>query len=52
VTLPVDDLVRLTKAVHEAGLKPKPEVGIQFGAGGTSSVESSWPDATSTPART
>jgi phosphosulfolactate synthase (CoM biosynthesis protein A) len=39
VTLPVDDLVRLTKVVREAGLKPKPEVGIQFGAGGTSSVE-------------
>ncbi len=39
VTLPADDLVRLTKAVREAGLKPKPEVGIQFGAGGTSSVE-------------
>jgi phosphosulfolactate synthase (CoM biosynthesis protein A) len=39
VTLPVDDLVGLTKAVREAGLKPKPEVGIQFGAGGTSSVE-------------
>jgi phosphosulfolactate synthase (CoM biosynthesis protein A) len=39
VTLPVDDLVRLTKAVREAGLKPKPEVGIQFGAGGTSSIE-------------
>jgi phosphosulfolactate synthase (CoM biosynthesis protein A) len=39
VTLPVDDLIRLTKAVREAGLKPKPEVGIQFGAGGTSSVE-------------
>ena len=39
VTLPVDDLVRLTQAVREAGLKPKPEVGIQFGAGGTSSVE-------------
>jgi phosphosulfolactate synthase (CoM biosynthesis protein A) len=39
VTLPVEDLVRLTKAVREAGLKPKPEVGIQFGAGGTSSVE-------------
>lgn len=39
VTLPVDDLVRLTKAVRQAGLKPKPEVGIQFGAGGTSSVE-------------
>jgi phosphosulfolactate synthase (CoM biosynthesis protein A) len=39
VTLPVDDLVRLTGAVRESGLKPKPEVGIQFGAGGTSSVE-------------
>jgi len=39
VTLPVDDLVRLTKAVGDAGLKPKPEVGIQFGAGGTSSIE-------------
>ena len=39
ITLPIDDLVRLTKAVGEAGLKPKPEVGIQFGAGGASSVE-------------
>jgi phosphosulfolactate synthase (CoM biosynthesis protein A) len=39
VTLPFDDLVELTKAVHAAGLKPKPEVGIQFGAGGASSVE-------------
>ncbi|MGH3001549.1 MAG: phosphosulfolactate synthase [Gaiellaceae bacterium] len=39
VTLPVDDLVELTQAVREAGLKPKPEVGIQFGAGGASTVE-------------
>jgi phosphosulfolactate synthase (CoM biosynthesis protein A) len=39
VTLPVDDLVGLTNAVRQAGLKPKPEVGIQFGAGGTSSVD-------------
>lgn len=39
VTLPVDDLVRLTRAVREAGLKAKPEVGIQFGAGGASTVE-------------
>ena len=39
VTLPGDDLVRLTKAVRKAGLKPKPEVGIQFGAGGASTVE-------------
>ena len=39
VTLPVDDLVALTKAVTTAGLKAKPEVGIQFGAGGASTVE-------------
>ena len=39
VTLPVDDLVRLTKDVCDTGLKPKPEVGIQFGAGGASSIE-------------
>jgi phosphosulfolactate synthase (CoM biosynthesis protein A) len=39
VTLPVDDLIALTKAVHTAGLKAKPEVGIQFGAGGASAVE-------------
>jgi phosphosulfolactate synthase (CoM biosynthesis protein A) len=39
VTLPADDLVALTRAVRRAGLKPKPEVGIQFGAGGTSTVE-------------
>ena len=39
VTLPLDDLVALTRAVHEAGLKPKPEVGIQFGAGGASTIQ-------------
>jgi phosphosulfolactate synthase (CoM biosynthesis protein A) len=39
VTLPIDDLVRLTRAVGVAGLKAKPEVGIQFGAGGTSTIE-------------
>ncbi len=39
VTLPADDLVRLTKRVQQAGLKAKPEVGIQFGAGGATSAE-------------
>jgi phosphosulfolactate synthase (CoM biosynthesis protein A) len=34
VTLPVDDLVRLSRRVQQEGLKAKPEVGIQFGAGG------------------
>ena len=35
-TMPADDFVRLVEAVHKAGLKAKPEVGIQFGAGGAS----------------
>jgi phosphosulfolactate synthase (CoM biosynthesis protein A) len=39
ITLPADDLVRLTEAVRKAGLKAKPEVGIQFGAGGASSID-------------
>jgi phosphosulfolactate synthase (CoM biosynthesis protein A) len=34
-----DDLVRLTEAVIDHGLKAKPEINVQFGAGGTSSVE-------------
>jgi phosphosulfolactate synthase (CoM biosynthesis protein A) len=33
-----DDIVRLTEKVRAAGLEPKPEVGIQFGAGGASAV--------------
>jgi phosphosulfolactate synthase (CoM biosynthesis protein A) len=38
ITVPVDDLLRLVERVQEAGLKAKPEVGIQFGAGGASAV--------------
>ena len=34
ITLPTDDWLRLIEAVQKAGLKAKPEVGIQFGAGG------------------
>jgi phosphosulfolactate synthase (CoM biosynthesis protein A) len=34
LTMPTDDLVRLVERVQKAGLKAKPEVGIQFGAGG------------------
>lgn len=39
VTLPVDDIVELTGAVQRAGMLAKPEIGIQFGAGGASAVE-------------
>jgi phosphosulfolactate synthase (CoM biosynthesis protein A) len=39
ITLPTDDFIRLTEKVQKAGLKAKPEVGIQFGAGGATSPE-------------
>jgi phosphosulfolactate synthase (CoM biosynthesis protein A) len=38
ITIPTEDMVRLTRKVQGLGLKAKPEVGIQFGAGGASSV--------------
>jgi len=34
ITLPTDDWLRLIDRVQSAGLKAKPEIGIQFGAGG------------------
>ena len=39
ITIPTDDWVRLVEKVQKAKLKPKPEVGIQFGAGGASAVQ-------------
>lgn len=39
ISVPQDDLVRLTEAVGRAGLIAKPEVGIQFGAGGATTAE-------------
>lgn len=36
IRIPMDDWLRLIKRVNKAGLKAKPEVGIQFGAGGAS----------------
>lgn len=34
LSLPEDDWLRLVDRVHSAGMKAKPELGIQFGAGG------------------
>ncbi len=39
ITIPTDDWKRLIEKVNEAGLKAKPEVGIQFGAGGATSPD-------------
>jgi len=38
ITMPTDDFLRLVEEVHKAGVKAKPEVGIQFGAGGASAA--------------
>jgi phosphosulfolactate synthase (CoM biosynthesis protein A) len=40
ITLPTDDWLRLIDMVQQSGLKAKPEVGIQFGAGGASAEAS------------
>jgi len=39
VTMPADDLVRVACQVQSTGLKAKPEVGIQFGAGGATPTQ-------------
>jgi phosphosulfolactate synthase (CoM biosynthesis protein A) len=38
VTISTDDWLRVVEKVQKMGLKAKPEVGIQFGAGGASAV--------------
>ena len=38
VSIPTDDWLRLTEFVRKSGLKAKPEVGIQFGAGGATAA--------------
>ena len=38
ITIPTDDWARLVEKVNRARLKAKPEIGIQFGAGGASSA--------------
>ena len=38
ITIPNDDWLRLVEKVQKMGLRAKPEVGIQFGAGGASAA--------------
>jgi phosphosulfolactate synthase (CoM biosynthesis protein A) len=38
ISIPTDDWLRLIERVQKAGLKAKPEVGIQFGAGGATAA--------------
>jgi phosphosulfolactate synthase (CoM biosynthesis protein A) len=49
ITLSTDDWLRLIEQVQKAGLKAKPEVGIQFGAGGASTAEALEAEGTQDP---
>ena len=49
ITISTEDWLRLVEKVQKAGLKAKPEVGIQFGAGGATAVEELAAEGTSDP---
>jgi phosphosulfolactate synthase (CoM biosynthesis protein A) len=51
ISIPDEDLVRLVSKVRALGMLPKPEVGIQFGAGGASAVAELEAEGTSDPSR-
>jgi phosphosulfolactate synthase (CoM biosynthesis protein A) len=50
LTIPIDDWLDLVRQVQKAGLKAKPEVGIQFGAGGATAAEALAAEGTRDPA--
>jgi phosphosulfolactate synthase (CoM biosynthesis protein A) len=50
VSIPSDDWLRLIQLVRKAGLKAKPEVGIQFGAGGATVTAELQAEGTRDPA--
>jgi len=39
ISIPMEDWLRLMEQVKRAGVKPKPEIGIQFGAGGATPAQ-------------
>lgn len=50
ICIPPDDLLRLVDEVRKAGFRAKPEVGIQFGAGGASPAADLAAEGTRDPA--
>ena len=50
ITIPADDWLALVEQVKDAGLKAKPEVGIQFGAGGATAAAELAAEGTRDPA--
>jgi phosphosulfolactate synthase (CoM biosynthesis protein A) len=50
ITIPTEDWLRLVEKVQKAGLRAKPEIGIQFGAGGASATAELEAEGTRDPA--
>lgn len=50
ISIPTEDWIRLVQKVQKAGLKAKPEIGIQFGAGGASAAAELEAEGTRDPA--
>ncbi|ETN39521.1 uncharacterized protein HMPREF1541_05747 [Cyphellophora europaea CBS 101466] len=51
LSIPSEDFIRLVDKVQSAGLKAKPELGIQFGAGGDTAAEDLEATGTSDPSK-
>jgi len=51
LSFPPDDWLRLVDKVHSMGMKAKPELGIQFGAGGDTAAEDLESTGTSDPGK-
>lgn len=51
ISIPTDDWLRLVERVQKTGLKAKPEVGIQFGAGGATAAAELEAEGTRDPER-
>jgi phosphosulfolactate synthase (CoM biosynthesis protein A) len=49
ISIPTDDWLRLVEKVQKAGVKAKPEVGIQFGAGGATRADALEAEGTQDP---
>ena len=51
ITMPADDILRLVEKVQKMGMLAKPEVGIQFGAGGATAAAELEAEGTNDPGR-
>ncbi len=51
ITMPTDDILRIVERVQKAGMLAKPEIGVQFGAGGATTADELAAEGISDPSR-